>query len=62
MSETDNPSTLNCIANLALTYKYHGNWNAVEKLKAEVMDIHKGNLAMDPPGVCINHGQSVDDV
>ena len=43
----EHPDTLNCIANLASTYRYQGKWNQAEQLQVQLIDIRKKLLGLE---------------
>ena len=45
----DHPSTLTSMANLALTYRNQGRWDAAEELEVQVMEMSKKKLGVDHP-------------
>ncbi|OBT39371.1 hypothetical protein VE00_10239 [Pseudogymnoascus sp. WSF 3629] len=46
---TDHPSTLTSMANLASTYRNQGRWDAAEELDVQVMETSKKKLGADHP-------------
>ncbi|KAI0403999.1 putative kinesin [Xylaria palmicola] len=46
----EHKETLNCMANLASTYRNQGRWDDAEKLDVEVMETRKQKLGADHPG------------
>ncbi|KAF1968794.1 hypothetical protein BU23DRAFT_479214 [Bimuria novae-zelandiae CBS 107.79] len=45
----DHPDTLTSMANLALTYRNQGRWDAAEELEVQVMETFKKKLGADHP-------------
>ncbi|KAB8068595.1 Tetratricopeptide repeat-domain-containing protein [Aspergillus leporis] len=46
---TKHPDTLDCMANLASTYRNQGRWEEAEKLGAQVMEMRKRVLGPEHP-------------
>jgi hypothetical protein len=45
----DHPATLTSMANLALTYRNQGRWDAAEELELQVIETRKAKLGADHP-------------